>query len=291
VQLGTNADASVWMVKNPFIQLAVTFRHEGQLTEINSTDPYAQPINNLDATPVRLEAFDYLGDFVAANETYIANGAQIANFTLEGMSTYYGDPRYIWSGFYDTTDQVTQQTGGLLLYPWEFAEPYHEFTLRVWVDGYYQQYAVRVIVPTVGNVSLTIFLDRASRVSGTVAGPDFFGFARPQSWAVVDLEPYNYTLSAIIDVEPGNYTTTSLDGFFQVWAPEGVYGMGVLLGGYQSYQAELAVPPGSDIGLWVWLENYQLSNQAANGVIAVAVPMAVKPYSRLFLEATNGRGI
>jgi len=291
VRLGTNSDASVWMVKNPFIQLAVTFRHERLLTQVNSTDPYAQPINNIDATPVRLEAFDYLGNFVAANETYIPNGAQIANFTLEGMSTYYGDPRYIWSGFYDTTDQVTQQTGGLLLYPWEFAQPYHEFTVRVWVDGYYQQYAVRVIVPTVGNVSLTIFLDRASRVSGTVAGPDFFGFARPQSWAVVDLEPYNYTLSSIIDVEPGNYTTTSLDGFFQVWVPEGVYGMGVLLGGYQSYQAELAVPPGSDIALWVWLENYQLSNQAANGVISAAVPMVVKPYSRLFLEVADGRGI
>ena len=274
VQLGYNADASIWMIKNPFISLTVAFRHEGLLTGINSTEPYAQPINDLPATPVRWEVFDDLGDFVAANATYIPNVSprgtptQVANFTLVGFDTYYGDPRYVWSGFYDTTDQVTQQDGGLLLYPWELAQPYHEFTIRLWVDGYYQLYPVRAIVPTAGNVSLTIFLDRASRISGTIAGPDFFGFARPQSWAAVDLEPFNYTLSGIIDVQPGNYTTTSLDGFFQVWAPQGTYGLGVLLAGYQSYQIELAVPAGSDISLWIWLENYQPLTQPAGAIVA-----------------------
>jgi hypothetical protein len=285
VQLGTNADASIWMVKNPFISLTVAFRHEGLLTGINSTEPYAQPINNLPATPTRLEAFDDQGNFVAANATYIPNvsksGAptQVANFTLAGMTNYYGDPRYVWSGFYDTTDQASQQSGGLLLYPWELSQPYHEFTIRIWVDGYYQLYPVRVSVPTTGNVSLTIVLDRASRISGTIAGPDFFDQARPQSWAAVDLEPNNYTLSGIIDVEPGNYTTTSLDGFFQVWVPQGTYGMGVLLAGYNSYQAELAVSAGSDISLWIWLENYQISTQPASGVIGTAIAPAIKQFS------------
>jgi len=283
VQLGFNADISVWMVVNPFISVTVAFRHEGLLTAVNSTDPYAQPINNLDATPIRFEAFDYQGNFVAANDTYIPNGARVVNFTLAGLSNYYGDPRYVWSGFYDTTDQVSQQAGGLLLYPWELAQPYHEFTIRIWVDGYYQLYPVSVTVPTNlgevnrGNVSITIVLDRASRISGTIAGPDFFDQARPQSWAAVDLEPYNYTLSGIIDVEPGNYTTTSLDGFFQVWVPQGTYGMGVLLAGYTSYQAELAVPAGSDISLWIWLENYQISTQPA--VIGAPVAPAIERLS------------
>ena len=293
VQLGTNADASIWMIKNPFISLTVAFRHEGLLTGINSIEPYAQPINNLPATPVRWEVFDYLGDFVGANQSYIPNtsltGAptKVANFTLAGFNNYYGDPRYVWSGFYDTTDQVSQQSGGLLLYPWEVAQPYHEFTIRIWVDGYYQEYPLNVIVPTSGNVSVTVFLDRASRISGTIAGPDFFGFARPQSWAAVDLEPYNYTLSSIIDVEPGNYTTTSLDGSFQMWTPEGTYGMGVLLGGYAPYQAELVVPPGSDISLWIWLENYQLSTPPANAInVATLAPMTIKQHLLAFHETT-----
>jgi len=277
VQLGANADASVWMIKNPFIDLTVAFRHEGLLTGINSTQPYAQPINNLPGTPVRWEAFDYLGDFVAANETYIPNNSrsgaptQVANFTLAGFNSYYGDPRYVWSGFYDTTDQVSQQSGGLLRYPWELSQPHHEFAIRIWAEGYYQQYPFQVIVPTYGNVSATVVLDRASRISGTIAGPDFFDFARPQSWATVDLEPYNYTLSGIIDVEPGNYTTTSLDGTFQVWVPQGTYGMGVLLEGYGPYQANVSVPAGSDISTWIWLDNYQTSTEVTNALIPNAI--------------------
>jgi hypothetical protein len=35
----------------------------------------------------------------------------------------------------------------------------------------------------------------------------------------------------------------------------------VLLEGYASYQAPVAVPEGSDISMWIWLENYQVSPQ------------------------------
>ena len=278
VPWGTNADASIKMIVNPVITLTVAFRDEGLLTGINSTEPYAQPINDIDATPARVEVFDYLGDFVAANVSYIPNISQtgaptrVANFTLAGFSIYYGDPRYVWSGFYDTTDQASQQAGGLLVYPWELSQTSHEFEVRVWVDGYYQLEPLRVTVATRGNVSATLALDRASRISGTIAGPDFFDYARPLSWATVDLEPYNYTLSGIIDVAPGNYTTTSLDGFFQVWVPQGTYGMGVLLAGYTSYQAQLAVPAGSDISLWIWLENYQTSTQTTSASTGTGTP-------------------
>ncbi len=63
-------------------------------------------------------------------------------------------------------------------------------------------------------------------------GPDYFGAARYLSWATITLQPNNSTLTDIIDVRPGNYTTSSLDGSFQVWVPEGTYGMGVALEGY-----------------------------------------------------------
>ena len=229
VELGGNSDAAVWMIENPVIDLDLAFRHEAILSNITSTLPFAQPINHIDATPVRFEVFDQFGNFVAANATYVPNNATTCHFTLAGFDQYFGDPRFVWSGFYDTTDGASQSPGGLVLYPW--SDLPREYTIRIWVEGYYQENQLQVLVPTRerGNVSVVELLDRATRIAGNIAGPDFFEFARPLSWATITLEPNDYTLTSIIDVTPGNYTTYSLDGSFQLWVPEGSYGMGVSL--------------------------------------------------------------
>ncbi len=260
VVLGGNSDASVWMIKDPVIDLTVFFRDEGLLSNINSTFPFAQPINHIAGTPARVEVFDDRGNFVAANASYIPNslhGSPYANFTLAGFDRYFGDPRLIWSGFYDTTDGASQTPGGLFLYPWDNLP--REFTIRIWVEGYYQLTPLRLTVPARGNASVIEPVDRATRIIGNVAGPDFFEFARPLSWATVTLEPNNYTLTRIIDVRPGNYSTSSLDGSFQVWVPEGSYGMGVSLAGYSTYSARISAPSGSELDLQIWLDNYQPS--------------------------------
>lgn len=263
VVLGGNTDAAVWMIENPVIDLTVTFRDEGLLSLINSTQPYAQPINHLDGTPARIEVFDDHGNFVAANVSYIPNFAEdktltrTAHFILAGFDRYYGDPRFVWSGFYDTTDGAGQSPGGLILYPWIDSPRW--YVVRMWVDGYYQTIPLQVLVPARGNVSAAESLDRATRISGTITGPDFYNIARPLSWAAITLEPNNYTLTGIIDVRPGNYTTFSLDGSFQVWVPGGSYGIGVSLAGYSSYSALLEVPSGSDISMQIWLNDYQPS--------------------------------
>lgn len=152
----------------------------------------------------------------------------------------------------------------------------------MWIEGYYQLEPLQVIVkardegwnggelaPAV--VSVVTSVDRASRISGTVIGPDFFDRARPLSWATITLQPDNYTLSGIIDVQPGDYTTSSLDGFFQVWVPEGSYGMGVSLNGYSSYSTQIAVPSGSDLYMYVWLDNYQASPQATSQPLSIVI--------------------
>jgi hypothetical protein len=259
VELGGNSDAAVWMIENPVIELDLAFRHEALLSTITSTSPFAQPINHITGTPVRLEVFDQFGNFVAANATYIPNNTTIAHFTLAGFDRYFGDPRSVWSGFYDTTDGASQSPGGLILYPW--SDLPRGYTIRIWVEGYYQENQLQVLVPTRerGNVSVVEPLDRASRIAGNVTGPDFFDFARPLSWAAITLEPNNYTLTSIIDVRPGNYTTYSLDGSFQLWVPEGSYGMGVSLAGYSTYTALVEIPSGSDINMQIWLDNYQPS--------------------------------
>jgi hypothetical protein len=269
VVLGGNTDAAVWMIENPVIDLTVTFRDEGLLSLINSTQPYAQPINHLDGTPARIEVFDDHGNFVAANASYIPNFSEnnsltptrTAHFTLAGFDRYYGDPRFVWSGFYDTTDGAGQSPGGLILYPWSDSPRW--YVVRIWVDGYYQTSPLQVLVPARGNVSAVESVDRATRISGTITGPDFYNIARPLSWAAITLEPNNYTLTAIIDVRPGNYTTFSLDGSFQVWVPGGSYGIGVALAGYSMYSALLNVPQGSDISMQIWLSDYQASLTAS----------------------------
>ena len=250
---------AVWMIENPVIDLDLAFRHEAILSNITSTLPFAQPINHIDATPVRFEVFDQFGDFVAANATYVLNNSTIVHFTLAGFDKYFGDPRFVWSGFYDTTDGASQSPGGLVLYPW--SDIPREYTIRIWVEGYYQENQLQVLVPTRerGNVSVVELLDRATRIAGNIAGPDLFEFAMPLSWAAITLQPNNYTLTSIIDVRPGNYTTYSLDGSFQLWVPEGSYGMGVSLAGYSTYTALVGVPSGSDMNIQIWLDNYQPS--------------------------------
>jgi len=259
VILGGNSDAPIWMIQNPTIDLTLTFEDEGLLSMINSTQPYAQPINHLDATPMRFEVFDDQGNFVAANQTYIPNltngePTRVAHFILAGIDKYYGDPRLVWEGFYDTTDAIRQNAGGLIPYPW--VEMSRTLSIRLWVDGYYQIKQLIVIVPlrSRGGVSAVESVDRASRIRGTVIGPDFFDRARPLSWATITLDPQNNTLSSLIDVRPGNYTTSSLDGTFQLWVPEGTYGMGISLEGYISFSAPIAVSAGSDTNAQIWLD-------------------------------------
>jgi hypothetical protein len=135
------------------------------------------------------------------------------------------------------------------------------------VDGYYQTSQLQVFVPAGWNVSVVEPVDRATRIAGNITGPDLLDLARPLSWAAITLEPNNYAVTAIIDVSPGNYTTFSLDGYFQVWVPEGSYGMGVSLAGYSTYAAMVQVPSGSDINMQIWLSNYQPS-QATNALLS-----------------------
>jgi len=247
VVLGGISDAAVWMVQDPRIDLILVFRTEDLLSPIDSTLPFAQPINNLDSTPARVEVFDAYGNFVGANRTYIPNltraGAPTyaVKITLAGFWQYFGNPRFAWSGFYDTTDATQQDDGGL---------PQGNYLIRIWVDGYYQLQLIPVTLPSAGNVSIVYSMERASRVSGMVLGPDLNDRALLLSWAVIDLEP-------------GDFTTFSLDGNYSLWVPSGSYEIGVSLPGYSTFTGRVEVPEGSDIKADFWLDNPQPSSAHA----------------------------
>jgi hypothetical protein len=230
VRLGGNSDAQVLLVLGPRMDLTLAFMTENLLAPINSTAPFAQPINNIDGTPARFEVYDANdGTFVGANVTYIPNGNTTLDIELVGFRQYSGDPWNIWSGFYDTTDASQQIDSGFVQ---------GNYILRVWVDGYYAKGLISVNLPKRGEVSLIYSMDRGSRIHGTAVGLDFYQEARPLSWAVIDVEPA---------AGPLNFTTTSLDGGYQLWVPAGEYRIGISLQGYNTYATNLYVAPGSDM--------------------------------------------
>jgi hypothetical protein len=260
VVLGGNSDISIWMVQDPRIDLTIVFKTEGLLSPIDSTLPFAQPINNITATPTRVEIFDAYGNFVGANVTYIPNLPIKSTFevSLAGFNRYFGNPRFTWSGFYDTTDATRQDSGGL---------PPGDYLIRVWVDGYYQSQPISITLPSAGNVSIITSMERASRVSGVVLGPDLNDRALLLSWAV-------------IDVEPGNFTTFSLDGSYQLWVPAGSYDVGVSLLGYATLTSKLEVPSGSDIVADFWLDNPGSSPAYATFFISMGIWFASASFTQ-----------
>src|SRR5208282_1637108 len=266
VTLGMNTDIRVNLLQMPIVRLTLAFRNEGLLTTINSNLPFTQPLNQLNSTPVRMELFDSNGNLAGANETYIPNftnrtenadeigPTSIAEFEIAGFNQYYGDPKTVWAGFYDTTDAVLQPEGGL--------QP-GTYTLLIWVDGYYQSTLLNFTLELREDASLIGSVERASRISGVISGPDYYGQSRPLSWALINLVPTgNETESRLPGWSNGmwlpgrfNYTTPSLDGFYQVWVPgDGPYSISVSLPGYIGYSGTIFVGLGSDTTLDYFLD-------------------------------------
>jgi hypothetical protein len=260
VTLGMNTDIRVNLLQMPVVRLTLAFRNEGLLTTINSNDSFTQPLNQLDCTPVRMELFDSNGNLAAANNTYIpnirANGqpTSLQDLEIDGFNQYYGDPKSVWAGFYDTTDGTLQPEGGL--------QP-GTYSLLIWVDGYYQSTPLNFTIQLRENVSLIGSVERASRISGVISGPDYYGQSRPLSWALINLVPTgNETESRPPGWNNGmwlpggfNYTTPSLDGNYSLWVPgDGPYSISVSLPGYIGYSGTIFVGLGSDTMLNYFLD-------------------------------------
>ncbi|MFI5448721.1 MAG: carboxypeptidase-like regulatory domain-containing protein [Candidatus Bathyarchaeia archaeon] len=260
VTLGMNTDIRVNLLQMPVVNLTLAFRNEGLLTSIDSKDNFTQPLNQLDATPVRLELYDSNGNLAGATISYIPDSqlndrtTYVRDFVIAGFNQYYGDPKSVWAGFYDTTDATLQPEGGL--------QP-GTYTLLIWVDGYYQSTPLNFTLQLRENASLVGSVERASRISGVISGPDYYGQSRPLSWAIINLVPTgNETESRLPGWSNGmwlpggfNYTTPSLDGFYQLWVPgDGPYSISVSLPGYVGYSGTIFVALGSDLTLDYFLD-------------------------------------
>jgi len=234
VKLGDISDGRINLVKGAQINVTLVFETENLLDAVDNKLQYAHPINNIDATPVRIEVFDESGELVAANQTYVDRGSTTLTVPLDGFNSYSGNPRQLWTNFYDTTDGSTQHDSGL-------DEGVCE--VRVSVAGYYQTRLLRAEIDS-GNVksrptiSLVTSLERLGYLYGTVTWTDWIGNPVPLSWA--SITAYNAKSSE----EVYNPYTYSLDGFYEMWLLPGEYDFGLFHPGFETKY----IPNGLHVG-------------------------------------------
>jgi hypothetical protein len=224
VILGDVSDARISLFRGAGIDLTLIFETENLLDAVDNRLLYAKPINNIDATPLRVEVFDDSGQLVAANITYVDQGSTRTTVFLDGFNNYYGNPRFLWTNFYDTTDADRKHDSGL---------DEGVYMVRVTLAGYYQTEPLRVEINS-GNVksrptvSLIASLERLGYLSGTVTWIDWSEMPAPLSWAAITA--YNRDSSE----ETYNPYTYSLDGFYEIWLLPGDYDFGLSHPGFET---------------------------------------------------------
>jgi len=222
--LGDVSDARINLLRGAAIDLTLTFKTEHLFNPIDNQLLYAHPINNIDATPVRVEVFDESGELVAANRTYVSRGSTSMQVSLDGLNSYYGNPRLLWTNFYDTTDANRNRDSGL---------DEGVYQIRVTVAGYYQAELLQARIDS-GNVrsrptvSAIASLERLGYLYGTVTWIDWVGMPIPLSWA--SITAYNVNSSEEV-YKPYTY---SLDGFYEMWLVPGEYDFGLSHLGFET---------------------------------------------------------
>ncbi len=205
------SDAPVYLHRGSKIDLILKFKTEQNFAPIDNKLLYARPINNIDATPVRVEVFDAQGEFVAANTTYAPRNSVDIQVTIYGFDDYYGNPRLIWTNFYDTTDGDRRLNSGLDV---------GKYQIRASIPGYYQyEFLITEInAPNIRVVPVIGSLERLGYLSGNVTWANWLRTRQrqPLSWTSITAYQGN-----------NEVFTYSLDGFYEAWLTAGTYDFGV----------------------------------------------------------------
>ena len=212
VTLGDLTDTHVRLLRSSAIDLTLVFKTENMLFPIDNRLRCVRPINNIDSTPIRVEVFDDYGELVAANTTYAKRELSSIRVSLDGFKGYYGNPRLLWTNFYDTTDGDQKQDSGL--------DP-GTYQVRATVAGYYRTELIPAKIDAGGGsesaVSLIVSLESLGYLYGTITWYNWCGDPLPLSWATITA--YNGGKETVY--------TYSLDGYYEMWLIPGTYDLAV----------------------------------------------------------------
>jgi len=219
ITTGSTGDLVVDLVRGAKLSILINFKTEDLFASID-TYPY-----NPTFIPVRVEIYDSLGTFVAANVSHIP-GTTAFQIDVVGFNSYAGNPAYRWTNYYDTTDSKLQKDYGLAS---------STYLVYGWVPGYIQRSVVTATVDPGGAATVIFDLHRLSHVYGQATGYNMFGEVIPISWATISA--YGPTLMA----------TSSSDGFYEIWLENGTYTLAAFLVGYETQATEVYASMGSEV--------------------------------------------
>jgi len=213
---GGTSDIQIDLVEATRLNLTLTFRKEGLVSPIDT----CARCNSIQV-PVRIEVYDSLGVLTGANITHIPAYADTSSVEVVGFRDYAGNPTVRWVNYYDATDGFHQTDYGLAP---------GTYTVYGWVPGYAQAQTMTFsTILSTANLTLELYFDRLAHVNGTIRGLDMYDNLIPLSWATVSA--YGPTL----------VTTSSLDGVYEMWIPNGDYTLGVSYPGYEGQGVEIQV--------------------------------------------------
>ncbi|MBS7658608.1 carboxypeptidase regulatory-like domain-containing protein [Candidatus Bathyarchaeota archaeon] len=234
VNYGTITDSKYNLIIGASIEVTLIFKTEGIFTPINNQLPYVWPINNLDATPARIELFNENGEFKAAKLIYIPKDLNQFTFNIFGFNSYCGNPRILWTNFYDTVDAIMQKDYGI---------KEDTYLLRVSIPGYYQSNLLKINICSCSDiVSVVQSVERIAYIHGEVLWINQYNEALPLSWASLTV----YSTNGFKEV----YTFT-IDGKYGMWVTAGKYDFAVYHPslGSKYFEAGLIISWGSTIGI------------------------------------------
>jgi hypothetical protein len=220
---GGVADLTVDLVVGGFIDVTLIIEKEAIPSAID-TYPYSPMV------PLRVEVYDDLDDFVAANITHVRSSLNVHTIRLAGFRRYAGNIAHRWVNYYDTTDSSLQRDYGIKT---------GTYRVIIYVPGYLQvDSGNAVTVHEGGGSSITVSLKRLAHLYGMVTSRNMFGEAVPLNWAVIDAFS-----------EGSKDFTCSLDGHYELWVDDGRYLLACSLNCYETSTREATLSKGSDVSV------------------------------------------
>ena len=229
---GSISDTTVKVMVGSVLDLTVVFEKEDVFTTID-TYPYSHEV------PIRVQVLNSLGEFVAANISYVSDDVTTFNIQIAGFRNYAGNyADWRWVNYYDTTDGAFQRDYGL--------GP-DSYTFLVYVPGFMQsEIPVTAQVSADGVSSVILHLDRLAHFYGNIYSFNMFDELVPLNWVTVDA----------IGEKMHDFAPT-LDGRFDMWLDEGHYLVICSLDGYKTIAREIDLPKGSEIPIELYMNPLQ----------------------------------